>query len=142
MKRGFTGTRDGMTEPQLAAVILLCTVKFENTGEFHHGACVGADSQLHNLVVENHSARIVIHPPTDTRYANVFEESERVEILPPKPYLQRNADIVDATDELIATPKEFEEQIRGGTWWTVRYARKQGKKVWLVLPDGTVDEIN
>ncbi len=141
MKLGFTGTRDGMTEAQERAVLLLCLRLPQVVAEFHHGACVGADTQLHNLVFDNYETRIVIHPPTDTRYANVFEESERVTILPPKPYLQRNADIVDATDELIATPKEFEPQVRGGTWWTVRYARKQGKKVWLVLPDGTIEEL-
>jgi bifunctional non-homologous end joining protein LigD len=35
-------------------------------------------------------------------------------------------------------PAEPEEQLRSGTWSTVRFAKKQGKPVFLILPDGTV----
>ncbi len=37
-----------------------------------------------------------------------------------------------------ACPRSAEEETRSGTWPTVRYARKQGKPVYLVLPDGEV----
>jgi len=47
----------------------------------------------------------------------------------PTPYLSRNRAIVDETEMLIATPAEFTEQQRSGTWSTVRYARACGKKV-------------
>jgi bifunctional non-homologous end joining protein LigD len=35
-------------------------------------------------------------------------------------------------------PAEPEEQLRSGTWSTVRFAKKQGKPVFVILPDGTV----
>jgi len=39
---------------------------------------------------------------------------------------------------MIATPGEVDEQLRSGTWSTVRFARKQGKPVHVILPDGRV----
>lgn len=52
---------------------------------------------------------------------------------------KRNHDIVDATEWLIATPKKFEE-IRSGTWATVRYAKKVKKPVTIIWPDGSIEE--
>ena len=43
-----------------------------------------------------------------------------------------------ATDTLVAAPKEDEEVVRSGTWATVRYARKAGRVVLVVRPDGTI----
>ena len=51
----------------------------------------------------------------------------------PKPYLDRNRDIVDACEVLLATP-DGPERLRSGTWSTVRYARKIGKPVEVRLP--------
>jgi predicted Rossmann fold nucleotide-binding protein DprA/Smf involved in DNA uptake len=59
---------------------------------------------------------------------------------PEKPYLARNRDIVLETIALIAAPAEPLEQIRSGTWSTVRFAKKQGKTVILILPDGTIEQ--
>jgi hypothetical protein len=55
-----------------------------------------------------------------------------------KPYLVRNKDIVIETASLIAAPADPVEQLRSGTWSTVRFARQRGKPVFLILPDGTV----
>jgi predicted Rossmann fold nucleotide-binding protein DprA/Smf involved in DNA uptake len=57
-----------------------------------------------------------------------------------KPYLARNRDIVLETIALIAAPAEPQERIRSGTWSTVRFAKKQGKTVILILPDGTIEQ--
>lgn len=127
---GFTGTRHGMTEEQLQAVIGLAF----GFSEIHHGDCVGADFDMHRIARAG-GRRIVAHPPSDPRlrawsYAN--------EVLPVKPYLDRNRDIVDASSFLIATPAEMTEQTKGGTWYTVRYARSQGKHIVIVWPDGAI----
>jgi outer membrane protein insertion porin family len=53
--------------------------------------------------------------------------------------LDRNRAIVDSCDVLIACPKGPEEQ-RSGTWATVRYARKQKKRIVIIWPDGEVTE--
>lgn len=59
----------------------------------------------------------------------------------PLPYLARNCVIVDEADILLACPKGPEEQ-RSGTWATVRYARKQNKRIVIVYPDGTITTEN
>lgn len=41
---------------------------------------------------------------------------------------------------MIATPSSKEEELRSGTWSTVRYARKLRRPVTLIYPDGSVVE--
>lgn len=130
---GFTGTQRGMTALQCKA---LRTFLEGGGGEFHHGDCVGADSQAHEIV-EPLGYRIVGHPPS-----NPTKRAGRIchELRPEKPYLERNKDIVRDTIALIAAPGEVEEQIRSGTWSTVRFARKQNKCVVMIFPDGTIKQ--
>jgi hypothetical protein len=55
------------------------------------------------------------------------------------PPLERNKHIVIAAiDGLIATPKTIAEEVRSGTWTTVRYARTLNRDIHIVLPDGKV----
>ena len=133
VKIGFTGTRTGMTPPQLATVTRL--VKQLQPTEVHHGDCVGADAQFHELVRELLPAtKIVVHPP-DKNALRAHCVAD--EICSPAPYLARNRSIVDvATDGLIGTPQGFAEEKRSGTWFTMRYARKVGRKIWIVDPGG------
>ena len=79
--------------------------------------------------------QVTIHPPKNDR-TRAWKASP--DIRAPKAYLTRNKDIVRETDMLISAPAETEEQIRSGTWSTVRFARGLGKLVFLILPDGTV----
>lgn len=57
-------------------------------------------------------------------------------VLEPKPYLVRNKDIVNASEGMLAAPRGPEE-LRSGTWSTIRYARKCRKKVLIMWPDGS-----
>ena len=41
---------------------------------------------------------------------------------------------------LIACPASADEELRSGTWATIRYARRKLKRIYLILPDGTVQE--
>lgn len=135
MKIGFTGTQAGMTQQQTDGVHDL--IRRFRTAEFHHGDCIGADQQAHHEAMTL-GCRLVVHPPTN--------ESKRAfcpgEIRVAKPYLDRNHDIVDETDILIAAPKEKTEQLRSGTWATIRYARKLGHSVYIVYPDGTNERLD
>lgn len=133
---GVTGTRQGLTPAQaergtkLLSGILQWTA---STPEIHHGDCQGADAEMHDIA-KALGYRTVSHPPTIGRY-RAYRVAD--ETWPPRAYLVRNDDIVNCTNILLAFPKESEESRFGGTWHTVRYARKLGKRVVIVWPDGT-----
>jgi len=138
IKVGFTGTRAGMTKPQSHTVrTLLRTFRELSTGQpfFEHGDCVGSDDEAHNSAVALRYYTVA-HPPTDERYrafttCNAYRTA--------RPYLERNKNIVLDTNMLIAAPKQFREQDRGGTWSTVRYARtKQFGLIYIIQPDGVI----
>ena len=129
---GFTGTREGMTEAQRAKVNRLLRTLAPIWA--HHGDCVGADDQFHELA-KLAGAKIMLHPPEkpDLRAFRVGDDIARE-----KPYLARNRDIVNACETLIATPKEHGWSLTGGTWYTVNYACQQGRDVIVVWPNGNV----
>jgi hypothetical protein len=133
MKIGFTGTRHGMTEAQMDAFIDTLHDIRPRITEFHHGDCVGADAEAHDVAQK--LCHVVIHPPIDeTHRARKAARTYRTQ----KTHFARNRDIVNETDRLIATPMQAERQIRGGTWYTIDYARKVGKLVTIINPDGTI----
>lgn len=119
---GFTGTRFGMTAAQLATVRALLAEHAPNGGTAHHGDCVGADAELHELA-RAAGLRVVIHPgpPDDLAHQAGCAGDERRE---PMTHMRRNRAIVDAADLVIAAPFEDEPQERGGTWKTIEMARK------------------
>jgi predicted Rossmann fold nucleotide-binding protein DprA/Smf involved in DNA uptake len=81
--------------------------------------------------------QIMLHPPTNSS-ERAWREVPKHMRCEKKPFLERNKDIVLETASLIAAPDATEEQMRSGTWSTVRFPRKLGKPVFLILPDGTV----
>ena len=70
-------------------------------------------------------------------FTGTYCKTTEVYMRKPKPYLERNKDIVDETGLLIATPKG-EEIVRSGTWSTIRYARKNHKKIIIIMPNGNL----
>lgn len=132
---GFTGTRIGMTRPQMMGVGAL--LRSLDPTEAHHGDCIGADADFDMLARLLDIPR-VIHPPTNPAHRAFCAGGT---ILPERPYLDRNEDIVEATDVLIATPKEYRNPGKGGTWWTVEKAKERYRKVHLVFPDGSTETI-
>ncbi len=145
MKLGFTGTRNCMTPEQRSAFRSLLT-ELPSVLEFHHGDCRGSDWDACRLYLvyaqQFDDASVVVHPPDYGGHrAFCMEKVEnyglRLVIEKPKPFLDRNRDIVDASELMVACPAESTEQQRGGTWSTVRYARKVGRELVVILPDGT-----
>lgn len=133
---GFTGTRTGMTASQRDAVSSLVASMLRTYGTViaHHGDCIGADTDFHKIC---RNSGIAIHgwPPIQTsmRAFCTFDVEHD-----PLEFMDRNFEIVRAADRMIACPAEPAEQIRGGTWSTIRLARRAGKKRAIVCPDGTV----
>jgi hypothetical protein len=135
---GFTGTRQEPTDEQLDA-IRNWLLNHYNINQLHHGDCVGADKAIHGIVEEWFSAHIwvVLHPPVDSRL-RAFCHADEMRL--PRPYLERNREIVNETDHLLAVPQTAVEAIRSGTWSTVRYARSHHRPITVILPTGELKE--
>src|SRR5437867_2260767 len=120
---GFTGTQIGMTPLQRESVILF--LEGCSPESVHHGDCIGADAQFHDLALKCvPGVSVHIHPPIITTKRAFCRGGHYTYTA--KDYLDRNVDIVMQSDELLATPKESQEEIRSGTWYTIRQARKRG----------------
>ena len=140
MKLGFTGTRKGMTLAQKRVVAEICDDLAYDT--LHHGDCVGADEEAHHLASQASMERIEIWPPKEhdrRAYCWYQDQIKRPTIIVHEPddFGARNRSIVDNTDGLVATPKGYQEELRSGTWGTIRYAMKIKRPVIVIWPDGT-----
>ena len=133
MKVGFTGSRGGMSLNQ--ALSLKTIFRKMHIDEFHHGKCIDSDAQAHRMALDPamNIKKIVVHPPLDKKYEAVIEiQIDKVEELEPKPYLERDRDIVDSTGILIATPRNF-DQLHSGTWYTINYAIKKNSPIIILF---------
>lgn len=129
---GTTGTQRGGTVEQLVSARMILQRAFAaGYHKLRHGDCIGWDEEIHAIALEI-GFDVIIHPP-DNDSKRAFCTGAKL-VLPPKPYLERNHDIVDASVALIAGPGERLEQLRSGTWATIRYARTKYKKIYYVLP--------
>ena len=131
---GFTGNRFGLTENQKKEIRTIFDT-YQNI-TLYHGDCIGADTMFHELCVEykknniNKIINVIIFPPDDDKLRG-FNKSDI--IMPPKPYLKRNEDIVNKCNVLIACPIDKNKEIlRSGTWTTIRKARKLNKTIHLL----------
>ena len=154
---GFSGTRKGMTPAQRAALPSVLAALPERV---LHGGAVGSDTEFDEwiapIIANSQTAFIEIYPATDERrvywgnhdrgfpgcrgiIVKAVACSDHFESRPWPP-LERNRIIAERCDALLACPSEPTEQLRSGTWATVRYARKAGKPVTFVMPSGEVVE--
>ncbi len=123
-KIGFTGTRLGMTAGQKEALTnLLQELK---PSEFHHGDCIGADQEACEMA-QTLQIPTICHPPVKK---DLQAHTTNTHTRQPKPYLERNRNIVEETHLLIAAPHLTEPS--KGTNYTINYAKSLGKTV-LVL---------
>lgn len=127
----FTGTRHGMTACQRRVFEWLFIE--QQPSRFHHGDCIGADVEAHDVAMM-YNVAVILHPPQDESKRayclNALEDRE------PLPYLDRNHQIVDESELLIATPQTFNEVLRSGTWSTIRYAEKTSTPFIIIYPNG------
>lgn len=128
---GFTGTQLGMTLDQKRRVEGI--IQSFSIGAAHHGDCIGADAEFHTICRGNR-LHIVGHPPLNPSKRAFCDFDEERD---PKDYIPRNHDIVDESHFMIATPREFGEVLRSGTWATIRYSNRIGKPIVVILPDGS-----
>ena len=140
IKYGFTGTRNGLNNTQKQNLIelfnntltnnkIVSELEIELEIELHHGDCIGADQDIHEIC-ETKSINVIIHPPIENKLRAFCKSKNICEELT---YLQRNKKIVDDTNILIACPYSNQEQIRSGVWSTIRYARKKNKPIIIFV---------
>jgi len=140
---GFTGSQSGLTVLQSNKLETL--IAHLKPVEAHHGGCIGADDSFHQCCLK-FEIRVHLHPGCDKfgnkpKVGKWTEEDKCIVVInETKWYLERNMDIVDACNILIACPKGPEER-RSGTWSTVRYAKKSKKNIIILYPDGTYESI-
>lgn len=130
---GFTGTRTGMNRYQIKQFENFFLPRKHLISEFHHGDCVGADEDAHYLLKMmeyTKHIKIIIHPPVK-RTTRAFCKGTFL-LCEEKEYIERTHDIVDSCTLLLAAPKSDIEEIRSGTWATVRYARSIGRDVLIL----------
>lgn len=110
----FTGTRRGMSVPQINTIKELFTesLKIGNTILTLHGCCVGADRQFH-AEMRNLGIKRELYPsrPDQLEWALKMQAAERgvsAVYRPPQvanPELHRNHSMVNRCDVLIAAPR-------------------------------------
>jgi hypothetical protein len=137
---GFTGTRKGLTPEQTSSLKTVLHVLAEvsddvRATEFHHGDCVGADEKAATIALAE--AFFVVAHPSTLENQRAFFAGNSLSFAPKEPLI-RNHDIVDQSEILIATPHGHSEELRSGTWATIRYAWKVGAKVLIIYPNGSV----
>jgi hypothetical protein len=165
---GFTGTRGGCTEAQILALHQLIGRLLPTV--WLHGACVGADEdgviavrmwasgipeevcpnpnpgpgdvrpeparEVRVIALPGHSANGPADHALQSRFA--LENSDEVRL--PLAHFARNREIVKQCEVLVACPGGMAEQSKGGTWYTVQCARRAGKRLVILWPDGTSEE--
>jgi hypothetical protein len=113
--------------------MILRMLKDHGYGGFVHGDCVGADTEAAliatrlGLLTVSYPASHVVNSPAVVRH----------DVQKP---LVRNKLIVEASDVLVACPRLMKEELRSGTWATIRYARKEVGWIIIVWPDGKITQ--
>lgn len=136
---GFTGSRQGITPAQRDTLRRLLEEIYPDI--VVHGCAIGADAQFAFLCsVRSPRPHIIGYPSdqpsqTDDEACGLCDE-----IKPPSPPLRRNREIVDTSNRLLACPASDTEELRSGTWATIRYARRKQRHITLILPDGSIRE--
>ncbi len=129
---GFTGTQKGMTDPQKKSFRkLLINIQPES---FSQGCCTGADYDATKIAYEL-GIPCVAHPPINQ--SKVHYHVGYIKVHERKEYLDRNRDIANESELLIACPSSEQEELRSGTWSTIRYGRKSKRYIIIILPDGS-----
>lgn len=147
----FTGSRGpddaGMPPAQHQAVDRLLQSLFGPGAGFYHGCCRGADAQAAALAKA--AGYVVVARPARSAVATDVEMPPDVDpdalaaadrVLWAAGHFRRNRDLVDACDLLVAAPAAYAWPVlpgsSGGTAYTVNYARRHGKRVYLLDPAG------
>jgi len=127
----FTGTQKGMTNRQKET--LRQTLKLFKSRHiiFIHGDCIGADKEANDIAKSMHIRRYIY--PSNIKLKRAFCMYADF-TAPPDDPLTRNHKMVKKGNILFAAPKTSKEELRSGTWATIRYARKLHRPIIIAKP--------
>ena len=103
-------------------------------GAFHHGDCIGADAEAHDMIMGELPYVVHIHPPLDPKM-RAWKQGH--ELHPQKHYYERNKDIVGQSHYCLFFPIRRQPET-GGTWYTINYAKSINRQFTVCLPNGTL----
>lgn len=135
----FAGSRIGISHAQLDTIKnLLDQLKVSSDDIALHGCCTGADTDIHHIC-QKKDMTIVGYPAFADQYQLAEECDKRMPQMSP---LKRNHAMVNRCTLVIAAPGTQKEQLRSGTWATIRYCKKLKKPLHVVYPDGKTETFN
>ncbi len=142
----FTGTLRGTTTPQFESLREVISRRTRSGIQACHGLALGADKDFHQICRE-FSVPLFGFPSTLRSKQAILPISDFIQVFPEKYPLDRNRDMIDfavlssgSDSLLIACPKGESEEVRSGTWTTVRYARASSITIVFIWPsDGAVE---
>lgn len=134
---GFTGTREGWTADQARQFVRFMRGYI---GEFHNGYAEGADEDSLRTVDRMGGYDLHIHPPKVKKFiAHYVPKHSQVIWHEEAGFLERDRQIVVASEVMVATPGGFKEIARGsGTWATIRITRAELRPLCIIFPSGEV----
>ena len=139
---GFTGTLKGTTLPQKNKLHEL--LQYYVPESVVHGGAWGSDHDFDTTCLMHGIFGDVIHIWPGSEEREKFWREHRQKQGTPlwmeewQPPLSRNRDIVREATVMLATPKLDHEEIRSGTWATIRHTRHMSKPLHIIWPDGLV----
>jgi hypothetical protein len=137
---GFTGTSQcPLTKAQRQS--LRVELMRRGPGALHLGDAINADAECYDIAFElsepgsyEHTFTLIGHPPTNAS-KRAFKSYDLE--LPPLPYIERDDAIIAASVEMLACPRlDFREELRSGTWTTIRHTLLANKPVLIIWPNG------
>jgi hypothetical protein len=125
---GFTGSREGATDEQTTFVEAVLRRLFQPDARFHFGDCVGQD--FNAFVLADAIGYHTVAHPGDKNQHRAYAQANEVRAVTSNQ--TRNMALVDESQIIVAVPR-FDEELRSGTWSTIRYARASKKVVlnWI-----------
>ena len=126
---GITGTRaienvDAIRLKRLTSVLQRYNTLYKGNLLIVHGGAHGVDKYVHNFCIDENISVKVRPAYKECNFSGVYLQET------PEPPLKRNKIIVNECNILLAVPNNpEEEELRSGTWSTIRYAEKQNQKV-------------
>lgn len=138
--QGFTGTSAGLAILQEGRLVSYMTDLFYSPESINiavHGGCDGGDDAFHEICVKL-GVPIEIFPSPKQAQKSWPGDNVLVHPVTPGTPLNRNHKIVARATQMVACPWEEVEQIRSGTWATVRYTRAARKPLVMIYPNGSI----